>query len=163
MSRLRQGQSAGGDGRGLSTAKNPEGVRAEASTLSGFSTKLELLPRKVGLPVWSSSGLSTTRGPSQGCPRVGIRDRKSSNPYRQAFWQRDYRDLVEPFAKQQTVGNDEHKTRHISWSGPNSPRFKSPSWRRPASTCSCAPSRVIPGRRRWELLWSKANPSKRVP
>ena len=31
--------------------KNPEGVRAEASTLSGFSTQSELLPRRVGLPV----------------------------------------------------------------------------------------------------------------
>jgi hypothetical protein len=45
------GQSGGGDGRGLCTAKNPEGVPAEATTLSGFSTQPELLPRKVGLPV----------------------------------------------------------------------------------------------------------------
>src|SRR5918995_2705560 len=100
---LRQGQSGGGEGRGLAIAKNPEGVGAEASTLSGFSTQPGLLPRKVGLPVGSSSGLSTTQGPSQGCPRVGIRDRRASNPYRQAFWHRDYRDLVERFAKQQNV------------------------------------------------------------
>lgn len=89
----------------LDHEKTPRECGAEASTLSGFSTRLGLLPRKVGLPVGSSSGLSTTQGPNQGCPRVGIRDCRPSNPYRQAFWHRDYRDLVEPFAKQQTVGN----------------------------------------------------------
>jgi hypothetical protein len=49
--RLRQRQAGDDDGRRLSTAKNPEGVRAEASTLSGFSTQPGLLPRRVGLPV----------------------------------------------------------------------------------------------------------------
>jgi SAM-dependent methyltransferase len=68
VTRLRQGQAGDGDSRGLSTAKNPEGVQAEASTLSGFSTQPGLLPRRVGLPVRSSSGLSTIQGPSQGCP-----------------------------------------------------------------------------------------------
>ena len=52
-------------------AKNPEGVLAEAFTLSGFSTLLTLRPRRTGLPARSQSHLSVTSTPIWSCLQVG--------------------------------------------------------------------------------------------
>ena len=52
-------------------AKNPEGVLAEALTLSGFSTLLALQPRRTGLPARSQSHLSVTSTPIWSCLQVG--------------------------------------------------------------------------------------------
>ena len=52
-------------------AKNPEGVLAEALTLSGFSTLLALQPRRTGLPARYQSHLSVTSTPIWSCLQVG--------------------------------------------------------------------------------------------
>ena len=52
-------------------AKNPEGVLAEAVTLSGLSTLLALQPRRTGLPARSQSHLSVTSTPIWSCLQVG--------------------------------------------------------------------------------------------
>jgi hypothetical protein len=52
-------------------AKNPEGVLAEALTLSGFPTLLALQPRRTGLPARSQSHLSVTFSPIWSCLQVG--------------------------------------------------------------------------------------------
>ena len=52
-------------------AKNPEGVLAEALTLSGFSTLLALRSRRTGLPARYQSHLSVTSTPIWSCLQVG--------------------------------------------------------------------------------------------
>jgi hypothetical protein len=61
-------------------AKNPEGVLAEALTLSGFSTRLTLQPRKAGLPDGFQSDLSVASIPVRGCPRSGYATIGSLHP-----------------------------------------------------------------------------------
>ena len=52
-------------------AKNPEGVLAEAVTLSGLPTLLALQSRRTGLPARSQSHLSVTSSPIWSCLQVG--------------------------------------------------------------------------------------------
>jgi hypothetical protein len=79
-------------------AKNPEGVLAEAVTLSGFSTLLTLRPRRTGLPARSQSHLSVTSTPIWSCLQVGSATIGLRFSGGQVERQRKFRDLALFFA-----------------------------------------------------------------
>jgi hypothetical protein len=79
-------------------AKNPEGVLAEAITLSGLPTLLALRPRRAGLPARSQSHLSVTSSPIWSYLQVG--SATIGRPFRGGQLQRliEFRELAEFFA-----------------------------------------------------------------
>jgi hypothetical protein len=83
---------------GRQRAKNPEGVSVETLTLSGFPTRWNSKPRKVGLPVSTQSDLSVASGPIRGCPQAGNPTIRSTDRLRQAHRHCRFREPVEHFA-----------------------------------------------------------------
>ena len=79
-------------------AKNPEGVLAEALTLSGFSTRLALQPRRIGLPDGFQSDLSVALSPVRGCPRSGFATIGLPPSNRQVSGLCTFRELAQIFA-----------------------------------------------------------------